>query len=95
MKILLGSILYFSFIFSAFAIDVIAPSGETPLPDLNTDPTGAIVAFIRFLVLLVGVLAVMVITWGGISFILATGDDEKIKKSRKAIIYAFVGVVVS
>lgn len=63
MKIILGSILYFSFIISSFAVTVIAPSGNTPLPDLNTDPSGAIVAFIRFLVLLVGVLAVMVITW--------------------------------
>ena len=37
----------------------------------------------------------MAITWWGIGFILSTGDDEKMKKARKTIIYAFVGLVVA
>lgn len=44
---------------------------------------------------LVWVLAVLAATWASVQMIVASGDDEKMKKSRQMIIYAFVGVVVA
>lgn len=37
----------------------------------------------------------MAITWASIQMIIAAGDEEKIKKSRNMIIYAFIGIVVA
>lgn len=68
---------------------VVIPPERVRLPEVNTDPGVAIASIIRYFLLLAGILAVMAITWGGINFILSSGDDEKIKKARKTIIYAF------
>lgn len=96
MKIILGIIIFCVTVFPAFAIEVTAPNGNTPLPSIvTTSPDVAIAAIIRFFLLMTWVLAVMAITWWGIGFVLSTGDDEKMKKSRKTIIYAFVWLVVA
>jgi hypothetical protein len=58
------------------------------LPAINKTPDIAIAAIIQYFILITGVLAVMAIT-------LSTGDDEKMKKARYTIIYAFVGLVVA
>jgi hypothetical protein len=79
---------------SVFAIDVAPPAG-LDLPTVNSDPESAIASIIQYCILLTGILAVMAITWGGIKFILSTGDDEKMKKARYTIIYAFVGIIVA
>jgi hypothetical protein len=78
-----------------FAIEVVKP-GNIDFPAVTEgSPESAVAAIIRFFILLAWILAVMAITWWGIWFVLATGDDEKMKKSRKTIIYAFVGIVVT
>jgi hypothetical protein len=45
--------------------------------------------------MMTGVLAVLSITWAGIQLIMSVGDEEKMKKSRKTIIYSFIGVILS
>jgi hypothetical protein len=80
---------------SALDINTSVVSPTEQLPDINNTPSDAIASIIQFFILITGVLAVMVITWWGIGFIMSTGDDEKMKKSRKTIIYAFVGLVVA
>lgn len=79
---------------SAFAIEVIKPY-NLDLPAINDTPETAIAAIIQYFILITGILAVMAITWGGIKFVLSTGDDEKMKKARYTVIYAFVGLVVA
>jgi len=43
---------------------------------------------------LVGIISVLVVTWGGIMWATAAGDDEKIAKAKKAIIGALIGAVI-
>lgn len=93
MKILLSIVMFCMIIDPTFAITAKAPTEL--LPPIDTDSTWAIVAIIRYLILLGTILAVMAVTWGGIGLMLATGDDEKMKKSRKTIIFAFIWVMVS
>lgn len=95
MKLLFALFSFFSFTVFTMALEVIPPGWDIPLPEINADPTSAIALIIQFFLLLTSVLAVMAITWWGIGFILSTGDDEKMKKARKTIIYAFVGLVVA
>lgn len=79
----------------AFAIGDV----ETPtivLPDFwNKGPGDVIALVISFAISMVAILAVIAITWGSIQMILASGEEEKIKKSRMIIIYAFVGLLVA
>jgi multisubunit Na+/H+ antiporter MnhB subunit len=44
---------------------------------------------------LTAVLTVLAITWAGIQMILATGEEEKFKKARHTMIYAFIGLLVA
>ena len=44
---------------------------------------------------LTGVLAVIGITWSAIQMMLAVGEEEKFKKARYSMIYAFVGLVLA
>ena len=37
----------------------------------------------------------MAITWASIQMILAAGDEEKTKKARQMIIYAFIGIIIA
>ncbi|MCH8518766.1 pilin [Candidatus Gracilibacteria bacterium] len=43
----------------------------------------------------VAVIAVLAVMYGGILYLLSSGDDEKIKKAKNVIIWALVGVFVS
>lgn len=94
-KIFIGSILFFAIAYTSYALDVTPPAGQISLPQVQQDPGETIASIIKYFVLLTGVITVMTITWWGIGFILSVGDDEKMKKSRKTIIYAFVWLVIS
>ncbi len=87
---------------SVYAIEVMPAWFENtkiqsllPYTDTLITPGATIAAIIQYFILLTGILAVMAITWGGIKFVLSTGDDEKMKKARYTVIYAFVGLVVA
>ena len=97
-------LLYFTFLFgilavalsldSAFAISVTSPLPNT-LPQIGDNAGITIAKIIQYCILITSILAVMAITWWGIKFVLSTGDDEKMKKARYTLIYAFVGLVVA
>jgi len=71
--------------------------------DANTcsqasNPNGAvnniITTVINIFSLLVGVIAVIMIIYGGIRFILSGGDSGNVSSARNTIIYAIVGLII-
>lgn len=92
--------LFFSF-FAAFVLVsqtlALAPvqSPIDGLPSMEQAPTDTLASLIKYFVMLTSVLAIIAITWWGIQMIMAVGDDEKNKKARHTIIYAFIGLLVS
>ncbi len=52
-------------------------------------------AVINIVLGLVGIIAVVVIIVGGISFITSQGDPGKVMKARNTILYGVVGIVVA
>ena len=58
-------------------------------------PGDTIANIISYFILLTGIISVLAVTYGGIQMILAIGEDEKIKKARHTIIYAFVGLIIA
>lgn len=82
----------------ARAVEVTSPTGNLPwLADPNSRESSAtvIASLIRFWILFSAVIAIIAIVWAGIQMILATGEDEKIKKSRKIIMFALIGLVIT
>lgn len=77
-------------------IVVTPPSSSILLPDINTSSPGkAIASVIAWCIGLTAVLTVLAATWSGIQMILAIWEEEKFKKARYTMIYAFIGLIVS
>ena len=63
--------------------------------DNKTDAKGFIGNIIKTMLFAVGVLAVIVIIFAGLTFVVSAGNSQTIQKARTTIIYAVVGLVVS
>lgn len=61
----------------------------------KTDAKGFIGNIIKTMFFAVGVLAVIVIIFAGVTFVVSAGNSQTIQKARTTIIYAVVGLVVS
>ena len=86
-------------------ISIISPSGLLPgepttdISSINiprSETAGNFIwNIIAQLIALVAVLTILAITWAGIQMVLAIGEEEKMKKARHTMIYAFIGLIVS
>ncbi len=61
----------------------------------KTDLLSIIQTIINVVIGLVGVIAVVVMIMGGISFITSQGDTNKVTKARNTILYGVVGLIVA
>ena len=69
-----------------------APSG---VPTGGTDTLGNLISMGLNLLFVGGILiAVMMISYSGIQWILSAGDKERIQQARDRLIYTIVGVIV-
>ncbi|NCU30606.1 hypothetical protein EOL73_02280 [Candidatus Saccharibacteria bacterium] len=57
--------------------------------------TDAITKIIQVILFIVGVLAVVMIIYGGTQYLLSAGDTAKIEKAKNTLIYSIVGLVVA
>lgn len=103
------SVLIFSgFLFSSLGSDAyaIGPSNggwnsgfsatQSSTGGLSDAPISVVVAtFMRWLLYLVGFLAVIAFVISGILYLTAAGDDERIERAKTTMIYAIVGVIVA
>jgi multisubunit Na+/H+ antiporter MnhB subunit len=76
---------------------VIAPPGKITLAYVegSFEAGTAIGSIIAWLIGLTAVLTVLAITWAGVQMILSTWEEEKFKKARHTMIYAFIGLFVA
>lgn len=100
-SIIILCLLSFAFVMSVsniYAIEV-TPPDNVALPTLNIDRDGAgssvVASIIAWMIRLTSILSIMAITVAAIRMVVATGDEEKVKKSKNMIIYAFVGLVIA
>ncbi len=50
---------------------------------------------INIMLFIVGILSVIMVIWGGISYVLSRGDPEKVKNSKNIILYSVVGLIIA
>ena len=94
-KNILGLILTLPLIVMAFGAPLLVFGAEDleELPDVDLMATLENIADWLYYILL-GV-AVLFIVLGGISYVTASGDPEKLKKAGQSILYALIGVIVA
>ena len=61
----------------------------------KTDVRGFIGNIIKTMFCVVGVLAVIVIIFAGVTFVMSAGNSQTIQKAKTTIIYAVIGLIVS
>jgi len=49
---------------------------------------------IDWVLLIAGSLAVLMLIYGGIRYILSTGDEKRLEGAKKTILYAIIGIIV-
>lgn len=52
-------------------------------------------AVIEMIVYLAGIIAIVMIIWGGFRMIISQGNPESIKEARQTILYAIIGLIVA
>jgi hypothetical protein len=90
-------ILLFSFAPTAFA-QLISPGDAPTRISAATGGQGSarqlILTILNFFLGFLGLLAVIMIIYGGILYVSAAGNQESIDKGKKIIMYAIIGLVV-
>lgn len=51
--------------------------------------------FVNIMLFAVGILAVIMLIWGGIRYVLSGGDSGAVSSAKKTILYAGVGLIVA
>lgn len=65
--------------------------------DLNlseADPRDAAVGLIGLLMTFLGIIAVIIILYGGFVWLTAAGNEERVSKAKKIIVAAIIGLIV-
>ncbi len=70
-------------------VEVEAPAGVPEVTLENLVSFGVNILFV------IGIILTLIfLIWGGILWITSQGDEEKVKKARKTLTYAIIGIVV-
>lgn len=69
--------------------------GQGQPASLFDGPAAIIPKVINIMLFIVGVLAVFMMIYGGIRYVLSGGDNTKVKDAKNTILYAIVGLIVA
>lgn len=79
---------------SVFALDTGLTNVGTDIGLAQGDLKDTINNLIKMALSFLGLLAVIIILWGGFLWMTAAGDDTKLEKAKKLILSGIVGVVI-
>lgn len=83
--------------FLAVALPLIAMAQIQTIPETNLDINAVYRKFVEimnWIFTFAIVLAVILIMWGGISYMTAGGDDTKIGAAKKRVLYGLMGIAI-
>ena len=69
-----------------------SPSKPSGVP---TDFDNAVLNATNWILGFVGMIAVLMLIWGGVNYLTSAGDEEKAKTGKKTVSYAIIGLVVA
>jgi hypothetical protein len=65
-----------------------------PLNLANADPRTAAVSLIRLLMTFLGIIAVVIILYGGFVWLTAAGNEDKVSTAKKIIAAGIIGLII-
>ena len=69
----------------------------TVVPATNVTPTSVVAMLetvINWVLAVAGALAALMLIYGGIKYILSSGDEKRTESAKKTILYAIIGIIV-
>ncbi len=68
--------------------------GDCTINDACVNPTEMVESLITWGISFIGIVAVVFLIYGGVSYITANGDAGRLRKARDTILYAIIGLIV-
>lgn len=69
-------------------------TGVNTVGDNSNNLTNSITGILNGVIAALGIVAVIVIIIGGVSYMTSTGDAGKVKKAKDTILYGVIGLVI-
>ncbi len=88
------TIQFFIFALPALAGPELGMNYIEPLHLANGDPRSAAVSLIGLLMTFLGIIAVVIMLYGGFTWMTAAGNEEKVSKAKKIIGAGIIGLIV-
>lgn len=76
------------------ALPLVVMAGELNNPLGETDPENIIANVIRVVLGIVGAISLVIIIYGGFMMMISAGNQERVDKGRKALMWAVIGLFV-
>lgn len=97
--LMIGAITFLSMIPAAGAAGSILNIGDNP--DTISQTTGGatsirqlILTIINYFLGFLGLIAVIMVIYGGVTYVISAGEDEKIQSAKKIIMYSLIGIII-
>ena len=65
-----------------------------PLDGGGDDLVGSVTGILNAVIAVLGIVAVVVIIIGGVSYMTSSGDASKVKKAKDTILYGVIGLII-
>ncbi|MBR2710043.1 hypothetical protein IKF02_00195 [Candidatus Saccharibacteria bacterium] len=81
---------------SNILVKVAAVTGEKPdeVGDNGNTLTTDVTSIINAIIAALGMIAVVIIIIGGVSYMTSSGDSAKVKKAKDTILYGVIGLII-
>jgi hypothetical protein len=76
-------------------IGAVSGEGECKPPTGTPDAQKIVSTVVNLLSIVVGIISVIMIIFGGIRFVMSSGDAQQASSARNTVIYALVGLVTA
>lgn len=73
----------------------LSSTGQGTGSTTNIDVTSTVTAVVNWLLFFVGVIAVVMLIWGGIRYATSAGDANKVTAAKNTVMYAIIGLIVA
>ncbi|MCX6734624.1 MAG: hypothetical protein NTZ25_01800 [Candidatus Peregrinibacteria bacterium] len=93
LAITVGMLSMYSFVAHA-AITAEGPSSVSDLTGGQTSLKALILTIVDYFLGFLGLLAVIMVIYGGVTYVSSAGNDEAVGKAKKIIMYALIGIVI-
>ena len=93
--LMVGALMLFSAVPEALAASTAINEG-TDKPDIvpGGGLRGLVLKIVNYFLGFLGILAVIMVIYGGVTYVTAAGNDESIGNAKKIIMYALIGIII-